>query len=239
MLTLKNISKAFHAGTVNARTAIDNLSLHIPKGDFITLLGGNGSGKTTLLNMIAGVYLADSGRILLDGENITFTAEHKRARLIGRLFQDPIKGTAPNMTIIENLSLAYRKTGKKLLPFFREQLAQLNMGLEDRLKTNVGLLSGGQRQAVTLVMATLCTPKLLLLDEHTAALDPATAEKILHLTKQIITTQQITAIMITHDIPSALAMGNRTLMMKNGRITMDIQGEERKNMTEEKLKLSY
>ncbi|MCL2604818.1 MAG: ATP-binding cassette domain-containing protein [Defluviitaleaceae bacterium] len=244
MLTLENITKVFHAGTVNARTALDGVNLHLKKGEFVTLVGGNGSGKTSLLNTVSGGFLADGGRILLDGENITFLPEHKRARYIGRLFQDPMKGTAPNMTIAENLSLAYRQAGdrkfqigigKKQLAFFREQLAQLNLGLEDRMKTNMGLLSGGQRQAVTLLMATVCTPKLLMLDEHTAALDPATAEKILRLTEKIIKKEGLTALMVTHDIPSALALGSRTIMMKDGKIILDASGEERENLTVEKL----
>ncbi|MCL2224785.1 MAG: ATP-binding cassette domain-containing protein [Defluviitaleaceae bacterium] len=247
MLEFENVSKVFHPNTQNERVALDNVSLSLKDGDFVTIVGGNGAGKTTIMNAISGIFLADSGRILLDGEDITFLPEYKRARHIGRLFQDPMKGTAPNMTIAENLYLAYRQaTGPKIgrfsigiskpiMNFFREQLAQLDLGLENRLKTKIGLLSGGQRQAVTLLMATICTPKLLMLDEHTAALDPATGEKVLRLTKEIIARDKITTLMITHDIPSSLAMGNRTIMLDGGKIAMDISGEERENMTVEKL----
>ena len=244
MLEFKNVSKTFNAGTVNARIALDDVSLHLPKGDFVTIVGGNGAGKTTLMNAISGVYLADKGRIELDGEDITFMPEHKRARNIGRLFQDPMRGTAPNMTIAENLALAYMRAsgrrfgigiGKDLLSLFRERLALLDLGLEDRLKTNMGLLSGGQRQAVTLLMATICTPKLLMLDEHTAALDPATGEQVLKMTKEIIAKDKITTIMVTHNISSALELGKRTIMMDNGKIVLDISGDARCDMTVEKL----
>lgn len=244
MLKFENVSKVFHAGTPNQRVALDDVNLFLPRGDFVTIVGGNGAGKTTLMNAAAGVFLADSGRITLDEQDITFLPEYKRARHIGRLFQDPMKGSAPNMTIAENLTLAYRQAegirfrvgiGKKLLSLFREKLAQLDLGLEDRMKTKMGLLSGGQRQAVTLLMATICTPKLLMLDEHTAALDPATAEKVLRLTREIIEKDEITTIMVTHDIPSALELGNRTIMLKNGKIVLDISGEERRALTVEKL----
>ena len=244
MLTFENVSKTFNPGTPNQRIALDNVSLTLEKGDFVTLIGGNGAGKSTLMNAISGVFLADSGRITLDGKDITFLPEHKRARDIGRLFQDPMKGTAPNMTIAENLSLAYGRAGrlpprigigKKHLNLFREKLATLDLGLEDRLKTNMGLLSGGQRQAVTLLMATICTPKLLMLDEHTAALDPATADKVLRLTNEIITKDNITTIMITHDMASALKLGRRTIMFDNGKIVLDMQGDERQDMTAGKL----
>jgi len=244
MLRFENVSKTFHAGTPNQRIALDDVNLYLPKGDFVTIVGGNGAGKTTLMNAVAGVFLADSGCITLDGQDITFLPEYKRARHIGRLFQDPMKGSAPNMTILENLTLAYRQAeglrfrigiGKELTHFFREKLAQLDLGLEDRLKTKMGLLSGGQRQAVTLMMATLSTPKLLMLDEHTAALDPATAEKVLRLTQEIIQRDQITTLMVTHDIPSALALGNRTIMLQNGKLVLDISGEERRALTVEKL----
>lgn len=244
MLRLENISKTFHPGTPNERVALDNVSLHLPEGDFVTIVGGNGAGKTTLMNAISGVFLADSGHITLDDMDITFAPEYKRARHIGRLFQDPMKGTAPNMTIAENLALAYKQAsgigfrvgiGKELLSLFREQLARLELGLEDRLKTKLGLLSGGQRQAVTLLMATICTPKLLMLDEHTAALDPATGEKVLRLTQDIIAKNKITTLMITHNISSALAMGNRTIMMENGKIVHDMSGEERQAMTVKRL----
>ncbi|MCL2526938.1 MAG: ATP-binding cassette domain-containing protein [Defluviitaleaceae bacterium] len=244
MLRLENICKTFHPGTPNQRVALDNVSLSLSKGDFVTIIGGNGAGKSTLMNAISGVFLADSGAILLDGQDITFLPEHKRARQIGRLFQDPMKGTAPNMTIAENLALAYKQSsgmglrvgmGRKLTDFFKEQLKTLELGLEDRLKTKLGLLSGGQRQAVTLLMATICTPKLLMLDEHTAALDPATGEKVLRLTQDIIQKNNITTIMVTHNIQSALALGNRTIMMENGKIIMDLAGEQRREMTVERL----
>jgi len=244
MLSFENVHKTFNTGTVNERVALSDVSLHLPKGDFVTIVGGNGAGKSSLMNAISGVYFVDSGRITLDGENITFLPEHKRARHIGRLFQDPMKGTAPNMTIAENLALAYMRTsgkkfrigiGKDLLDMFRERLAQLELGLEDRLKTNMGLLSGGQRQAVTLLMATICTPKLLMLDEHTAALDPATGEQVLKMTKAIIEKDNITTIMVTHNISSALELGNRTIMMDEGKVVLDISGEERQNMTVEEL----
>ena len=233
MLTLNGISKIFHPGTVNEREALKNISLHLQPGDFVTIIGSNGAGKSTLFNMISGGFIADRGSITLDGQDITFMKEHKRAKVIGRLFQDPLKGTAPSMTIEENLALAYmrgsgRKIDKKL---FREKLAQLDLGLEDRMKTKVGLLSGGQRQAVTLMMSTLVTPKLLLLDEHTAALDPATADKVLQITKEIVEAGQITTMMITHNIQSALELGNRTIMMDDGKIILDIKGEEREGMT--------
>ena len=244
MLALENVNKVFHAGTVNERVALSNLSLTLAKGDFLTIVGGNGAGKSTLMNAISGVFLVDSGKILLDGEDITFLPEYKRARYIGRLFQDPMRGTAPNMTIAENLALAYHSVNrtrfqigisKQLLTLFREKLALLDLGLEDRLKTNMGLLSGGQRQAVTLLMATICTPKLLMLDEHTAALDPGTGEKVLRLTQDIIAKDEITTIMITHDMDSALRLGKRTIMMDKGKIVLDISGDARDNMTVEKL----
>lgn len=244
MLTLNQVSKTFHHGTVNERAALKNIDLHLEQGDFVTVIGSNGAGKSTLFNMISGNFIADSGSILLDEVDLTFMKEHKRAKYIGRLFQDPLKGTAPSMTIEENLALAYmRTTGKKFgfgisqkdKAFFREKLAQLDLGLEDRMKTKVGLLSGGQRQAVTLMMSTLVTPKLLLLDEHTAALDPATADKVLAITKEIVKSEQITTMMITHNIQSALELGNRTIMMDDGKIILDIKGEERDGMTVEKL----
>ena len=245
MLEFKGVTKIFNAGTVNQRVGLDGVNLFLPRGDFITLLGSNGAGKSTLMNAISGVFLADNGTITLDGQDITFLPEYKRARHIGRLFQDPMKGSAPNMTIAENLALAYRYAsgerkfrigiGSELLSIFREKLALLNLGLEDRMKTNMGLLSGGQRQAVTLLMATICTPKLLMLDEHTAALDPATGEKVLKLTEEIIAKENITTIMVTHDIHSALRLGNRTIMMKGGKIALDLKGDARREMTVEEL----
>ena len=245
MLKINNISKTFNPGTVNEKVALRNLSLQLDAGDFVTILGSNGAGKSTLFNAIAGTFPVDSGTIRLDGVNITSQPDFKRSKYIGRMFQDPLKGTAPNMTIEENLALAYMRASSGTSPFsmiskgdrrnFRERLAQLELGLEDRMGHPVGLLSGGQRQALTLLMATVVTPKLLLLDEHTAALDPATAEKVLALTKKIVAENHITCLMITHNIPSALALGNRTIMMKDGTIVMELGGEERANMTAEQL----
>ena len=245
MLKISNISKTFNPGTVNEKKALSNLSLHLNKGDFVTILGSNGAGKSTLFNAIAGTFVVDTGAIHLDGVNITNLPDFKRSKYIGRMFQDPLKGTAPNMTIEENLALAYMRASSGTSPFsmiskadrkeFRDRLAQLELGLEDRMNHPVGLLSGGQRQALTLLMATLVTPKLLLLDEHTAALDPATAEKVLELTKKIVAENNITCLMITHNIPSALSLGNRTIMMNNGSIVMELSGEERANMTTEQL----
>ena len=245
MLKVSNISKTFNPGTINEKKALTNLSLHLEKGDFVTILGSNGAGKSTLFNAIAGTFPVDSGDIRLDGQNITSLPDYKRSKFIGRMFQDPLKGTAPNMTIEENLPLAYMRASSGTSPFsmisrsdrkdFRERLSQLGLGLEDRMNHPVGLLSGGQRQALTLLMATMVTPKLLLLDEHTAALDPATAEKVLALTKQIVAENGITCLMITHNIPSALSLGNRTIMMKGGSIVLDIAGQERAEMTSEKL----
>lgn len=240
MLEIKELSKTFNPGTVNERKAIDKVSLFVPKGQFVTLIGGNGAGKSTLLKLISGTYEADEGSVLLDRRDVTYLPEHKRAREIGHLFQDPLMGTAPHMTIEENLSLAYLRgshrsfapaVSRKNAGFFREKLKQLDLGLEDRLKTRVGLLSGGQRQAITLLMATIATPKLLLLDEHTAALDPATAEKVLGLTEKVVREDNITTLMITHNIQSALSCGDRTIMMLEGKIVLDLSGEERKNMT--------
>ena len=245
MLELKHIFKTFFPGTVNAKTALDDLSLTLHDGDFVTVIGGNGAGKSTMLNAVAGTLTVDSGSILLDGEDITHKPEHRRAADLGRVFQDPMMGTAGDMWIEENLALAYLRASEKRSPFsvvtakdragFREKLAQLELGLEDRMDHPVGLLSGGQRQALTLLMATLVTPKLLLLDEHTAALDPATAEKVLALTKKIVAENHITCLMITHNIPSALSLGNRTIMMNNGRIVLELAGAERENMTTEQL----
>jgi putative ABC transport system ATP-binding protein len=240
MLKLQNISKTFNKGTASAKQAINNLSLQLNPGDFVSIIGSNGAGKSTVFNAIGGSFLVDSGHIFLENEDITFMPEHKRARQIGRLFQDPLRGTAPNMTIEENLALVYLRANKhrsifgitnKERDFFRTKLSELDLGLENRLKSKVGLLSGGQRQALTLLMATMITPKLLLLDEHTAALDPATADKVLTLTEKIVATGQITTMMITHNIASALTLGNRTVMMNNGQIILDISGEERTKMT--------
>jgi len=240
MLTLSHISKTFSPGTANEHLALDDLSLHLAPGEFVTVIGSNGAGKSTLMNAISGVFTVDSGRVILDGQEITFFKEHKRARMIGRLFQDPMKGTAPNLTIEENLALAYARgqrrgigiaINEKDRQLFRRELARFDMGLEDRMKTKVGLLSGGQRQAVTLLMGTIVPPKLLLLDEHTAALDPAAAQKVLGITRDIVQREQLTTLMITHNIQSALSMGTRTIMMNAGRIVLDISGEQRAQMT--------
>jgi len=245
MLKIHNISKTFNPGTVNEKLALKGLSLHLNKGDFVTILGSNGAGKSTLFNAIAGSFVVDSGSITLDGADITNLPDYKRSKFIGRMFQDPLKGTAPNMTIEENLALAYLRASHARSPFsmvskadrkdFRERLAMLELGLEDRMTQSVGLLSGGQRQALTLLMATLVTPKLLLLDEHTAALDPATAEKVLKLTKQIVAENNITCLMITHNIPSALELGNKTIMMNDGQIVLTLEGETRKSLSTNQL----
>ena len=241
MLRLKNIRKVFNEGTVNEKVALDGVTLTVEDGEFATIVGSNGAGKSTLFNCIGGSFYPDEGSIYLDDRNITYVPEHKRAVEIGRLFQDPMKGTAPHMTIEENLSLAYLRAGQKKSIFsrpsnadrgmFRERLSLLHMGLEDRMKQPVGLLSGGQRQALTLLMATLVPPKILLLDEHTAALDPATADKVLDLTKKIVKENHLACLMITHNMHSALELGNRTLMMDSGRIVLDIKGEERAGLT--------
>lgn len=244
MLKLNHIRKTFNAGTVNEKLAIPDLSLSLSKGEFLTIIGSNGAGKSTLFNAIAGAFLLDSGQVLLDGQDITFLPDYKRANHIGRMFQDPMSGTAPGMTIEENLSLAYLRNNRQSSAFglsskdrryLRERVAALGLGLEDRMQSRVGLLSGGQRQALTLLMATLVTPKLLLLDEHTAALDPATAEKVLALTRQIVSTNSLTCMMITHNISSSLALGSRTIMMDDGRIVLDIRGKEREQATVEGL----
>ncbi len=241
MLKVEHISKTFNPGTVNEKRALNDVSLHLNKGDFVTIIGSNGAGKSTLFNAIAGNFYTDSGSIFLDGKDITFMPDHKRARTIGRLFQDPMKGSAHGMTIEENLALAAGHGGwlsrvtKAEKKEFRERLALLNMGLEDRMKQPVGLLSGGQRQALTLLMATMTTPKLLMLDEHTAALDPGTAEKVLELTENIVAEDNITCLMVTHNMTQALTLGNRTIMMNNGQIVLDISGKEREGMTIEKL----
>ena len=237
MLKISEISKTFNAGTVNSKLALDGLSLEAEKEDFITIIGANGAGKSTLFNAISGSFYTDSGRIELDGKDITLIPEYKRARSIGRLFQDPMRGSAPGMSIEENLALAAGRGGwlstvsKADKEMFREKLALLNMGLEDRMQQPVGLLSGGQRQALTLMMATINPPKLLLLDEHTAALDPATADKVLELTSSIVAKEKLTCLMITHNMQSALDLGNRTVMMDRGRIILDVAGEERSTLT--------
>lgn len=241
VLELKNISKTFNPGTVNEKLALQKIDLNLKAGDFATIVGSNGAGKSTMFNAIAGEFISDTGTITLDGQDITFMPDYRRSKYIGRMFQDPLRGTAPHMTIEENLALAYlRASGhtssfsrisKKDRDLFAEKLSALGLGLEDRMKQPVGLLSGGQRQALTLLMATLVTPKLLLLDEHTAALDPATAEKVLDLTKKIVAENHITCLMITHNMHDALTLGNRTLMMDHGRIVLDVADEERAHMT--------
>lgn len=240
MLEIKNLSKTFLKGTPNEHKALDGISLSLDKGEFVTVIGSNGAGKSTLFNAIAGEFLCDGGKIVLDGKNITYQKEHIRAKGIGRLFQDPMRGTAPDLTIEENLALVYSKATRPIfspalkkrdIEFFREKLLRLNMGLEDRLKTKMGQLSGGQRQAVTLMMSTLVTPKLLLLDEHTAALDPLTAEKVLDITQRIVAENSITTMMITHNIKSALKLGTRTIMLECGKSVLDLKGDERNNMT--------
>lgn len=240
MLKLDNICKTFNKGTINEKKALAGLSLHLEPGDFVTVIGGNGAGKSTMLNAVAGVWPVDSGRIILDGVDVTALPEHKRAGYIGRVFQDPMMGTAPNMQIEENMALAMRRGEKRGLRWavtnaereqFREQLSTLGLGLEDRMTAKVGLLSGGQRQALTLLMASLKQPKLLLLDEHTAALDPKTAAKVLALSDQIVQENRLTTLMITHNMKDAIAHGNRLIMMDAGRVVVDISGEEKKKLT--------
>ena len=241
MLELQNLHKTFNPGTVNEKVALNGVSLTMEAGDFATIVGSNGAGKSTLFNAITGGFIADEGSISLGGENITFAPEYQRSKVIGHLFQDPLKGTAPNMTIEENLALAYLRAGtaphaifsrisRKDKEIFREKLALLNMGLEDRMKQPVGLLSGGQRQALTLLMATLVTPKLLLLDEHTAALDPKTAAKVLALSEKIVQENHLTTLMITHNMKDAIKYGNRLIMMYEGHVIYDVRGEEKKNL---------
>ena len=244
MLKLNNVTKIFNVGTCDEKKAINNLSIDIKDGDFVTIIGSNGAGKSTLFNLISGNCDVDTGSIELDGAEITNVSEYKRAKYIGRLFQDPMKGTCPSLTIEENLGLAYLQSYNRGLfsalkkqdkDFIKSKLALLDMGLEDRTSTLMGLLSGGQRQAITLLMATLTIPKLLLLDEHTAALDPITAEKVLSITKDVVETNKITTLMITHNMGDALKYGNRLLMMKDGEVVLDIEGDEKKSYTVEKL----
>ena len=241
MLEISHISKTFNPGTANAKKAIDDLSLSVAEGDFITVIGANGAGKSTLFNAIAGSFITDSGSISLDGKDITLMPEHKRAKSIGRLFQDPMRGSAPGMSIEENLALA-AGTGSWLSSIkrsdrqrFREILRELDMGLEDRMTQPVGLLSGGQRQALTLMMATVNPPKLLLLDEHTAALDPATAAKVLEISDKIVEENQLTTMMITHNMKDAIRHGNRLIMMNQGKIILDIRGEEKQHLSKHEL----
>lgn len=244
MLTISGISKTFNSGTINEKVALSNLSLTLTEGDFVTLIGGNGAGKSTLLNCVAGVYEVDQGSIMIDDSDVTKLPEHKRAKVIGRVFQDPMMGTAANMGIEENLALAYRRgefrglkwgISNKERELYRTYLSQLELGLENRLSDKVGLLSGGQRQALTLLMATLKKPKLLLLDEHTAALDPKTAEKVLKLTDKFVKQSNLTTLMVTHNMRNAIEYGNRLIMMHEGRIILDIKGEEKQKLTVEDL----
>jgi len=239
MLRIQHVSKTFNAGTITEKKALHDLSLDLAPGDFVTVIGGNGAGKSTLLNLIAGVYTADEGTIVLDGRDISALKEYERAAFFGRVFQDPMRGTAATMQIEENLALAYRRGKRRTLRWgissaerrlYREKLAVLGLGLENRMSAKVGLLSGGQRQALTLLMATLQKPRLLLLDEHTAALDPKTAQKVLDLTEEIIHRDKLTAFMVTHNMKNAIRYGNRLIMMHEGRIIYDVSGEEKKNI---------
>ncbi len=244
MLEIKNVFKTFNAGTVNEKQALRGVSLHLKEGEFVTVIGGNGAGKSTILNCVAGVYGVEDGQILIDGVDVTHLPEYKRAKYIGRVFQDPMMGTAATMQIEENLALAARRgkfrglsagITKAERETYREQLKILGLGLEDRMTAKVGLLSGGQRQALTLLMAALEKPKLLLLDEHTAALDPKTAAKVLEVTQRIVEKDNLTTMMITHNMRDAIAYGNRLIMMYDGRIVVDVSGEEKKNLTVEQL----
>ena len=248
MLKINSVEKTFNPGTINEKKALDKVSLHLNPGDFVTIIGGNGAGKSTLMNAITGVWPVDNGSIILDGVNVTGLPEYKRAKFIGRVFQDPMMGTAPDMQIIENLALAYRRGKKRTLKWgitkkekemFHEKLKILGLGLEDRMTSKVGLLSGGQRQALTLLMASLQTPKLLLLDEHTAALDPTTAAKVLQISEEIIERDKLTAMMITHNMNDAIVHGNRLIMMNNGQIIYDVQGEEKKKLTKAALMAKF
>ncbi|MBR7063737.1 MAG: ABC transporter ATP-binding protein [Treponema sp.] len=244
MLKLFNISKTFNAGTITEKVALKNINLEINDGDFVTVIGGNGAGKSTLLNLIAGVHQADTGSVFLDGMDITMMAEYKRAKYLGRVFQDPMMGSAANMQIIENLALAMRRGKKRGLSWhiqaaeknlYKEKLSLLDLGLENRMTSKVGLLSGGQRQALTLLMATLQKPKLLLLDEHTAALDPKTARKVLDLTDSIVKKDNLTTFMVTHNMRDAIKYGNRLIMMSEGNIIYDVRGNEKQNLKVEDL----
>ena len=240
MLEIKNLTKTFNAGTINEKVALDNLSLTLEDGDFVTVIGGNGAGKSTLLNAISGVWKPDSGQIIVDGVNLSHMPEYKRAKFLGRVFQDPMMGTAADMEIQENLAIANRRgklrgfkwgISKKEKAEYVKMLSQLELGLETRLSAKVGLLSGGQRQAATLLMASMNKPKILLLDEHTAALDPKTAEKVLKITDKIVNENKLTTIMITHNMADALSHGNRLIMMNQGKIIVDVKGEDKKKLT--------
>ena len=244
MLDIKNVEKTFNPGTINEKKALNNINLHLDEGDFVTVIGGNGAGKSTMLNMVAGVYPVDCGSIVIDGVDVTRLPEYKRAKYLGRVFQDPMTGTAADMQIEENLALAARRGKRRTLRVgitakerkeYIELLKILDLGLEKRLTAKVGLLSGGQRQALTLLMATLKQPKVLLLDEHTAALDPKTAKKVLDITESIVEKNNLTTIMITHNMADAIRVGNRLIMMHEGQIVVDVKGEEKKNLTIEQL----
>ena len=240
MLDIKNVEKTFNPGTINEKKALNGINLHLDEGDFVTVIGGNGAGKSTMLNMVAGVYPVDCGNIVIDGVDVTRLPEYKRAKYLGRVFQDPMTGTAADMQIEENLALAARRGKTRLLRVgitakerkeYKELLKILDLGLEERLTAKVGLLSGGQRQALTLLMSTLKKPKVLLLDEHTAALDPKTAKKVLDITEEIVQKNNLTTIMITHNMADAIRVGNRLIMMNNGKIIFDVSGEEKKKLT--------
>lgn len=240
VLSLKGLKKTFNSGSINAKTALNEISLEMKPGDFVCVIGGNGAGKSTLLNSIAGVFPVDKGEVIIDGHNVEKQAEYQRASFIGRVFQDPMMGTAASMTIEENLSMAIKRGSRRRLrrainlkdrSFFREQLSLLGLGLEDRLSTRVGLLSGGQRQALTLLMATLVPPKILLLDEHIASLDPGTAQKVLELTETIVNKEKLTTLMVTHNMEDALNLGNRTIMMNEGQIVLDLDEKQRQNLS--------
>ena len=244
MLEIKDIYKTFNAGTINERKALQGVSLKLEDGDFVTVIGGNGAGKSTMLNAVAGVWPVDSGSIIIDDVDVTGMPEHKRAKFLGRVFQDPMNGTAATMQIDENLAMAYRRGKRRTLRWgikkeerekYYEMLKQFDLGLEDRMTSKVGLLSGGQRQALTLLMATLQRPHLLLLDEHTAALDPKTAAKVLELSQKIIAEENLTAMMVTHNMRDAITYGNRLVMMNEGRLVIDIKGEDKKKLTVEDL----
>ncbi len=244
MFEIRSIHKTFNPGTINAKTALNGLSLTLADGDFVTVIGGNGAGKSTMLNAVAGVFPVDSGSILIDGTDVTDLPEYRCAALLGRVFQDPMMGTAPTMSIEENLALAVRRGQKRGLKWgisnteralFRERLETLGLGLENRLTAKVGLLSGGQRQALTLLMASLKEPKLLLLDEHTAALDPKTAAKVLELSDQIVQEHHLTTLMVTHNMRDAIAHGNRLIMLDAGRVVVDVSGEQKQRLTPQEL----
>jgi putative ABC transport system ATP-binding protein len=242
-LTVTGLTKRFEVGTPNEKLALDDVSLSVAPGEFVTILGSNGAGKSTLFNAILGKFVPDAGRLVLDGQDITFLKDHKRALHIGCLFQNPLRGTAPNMTIEENLAMAYTRNASKTFfavnrrdsDHFRALLASLNLGLEDRMKTRMGQLSGGQRQAASLLMATIARPKLLLLDEHTAALDPATSAKVLETTRRIVADTKLTTLMITHDMAMALDFGTRTIMMDSGKVVLDVSGPDRAALTPQEL----